>query len=109
VIGIRTTVDIDQRNPLKMVYCIAKGTILCRKFPYLIRKTKRGWHVGWHHLQISEMESLKLRLAIGDDPKRIFLDMTCQKKPKQILFSEKRVYVYERDFQGNIIEKIRVR
>jgi hypothetical protein len=108
VIEIRVTVDIDQKNPLKMAYCVAKGTFLCKKLPYLIRKSKRGWHIGWHHLPITERESYLLRYRLSDDLKRLHLDMSCPKKPKQVLFSEKIVYVHEFDAFGNYIGKKRV-
>ena len=109
VIEIRVTVDIDEKSPLKMAFCIVKGTILCKRLPYLLRKTKRGWHIGWNHLSITEEESFLLRYRLGDDSNRIFLDMSCPKKPKQVLFSHKEIYVHEYDAFGNYVGKKRIR
>jgi hypothetical protein len=48
------------------------------------------------------------RYRLGDDLRRIHLDMSCPKKPKQVLFSRKEVYVHEYDAFGNYIDKKRI-
>jgi hypothetical protein len=93
---------------MKLLYYLFKGTVIFGRFPYLIRKTKRGWHYGWRFLDLSKEECCRYRLKLGDDVKRIALDLTCPKKPFQVLFKEKEVYVYEYDFLGNITEKKKV-
>lgn len=105
---MRVSCDFDSHNVLKLIYFLAKGSIMCRRFPYMVRKTRRGFHYGWRSMQISENESYKRRLRCGDDVKRIHLDMSCPKKPKQVLFSHKEIYVHEFDAFGNYIGKKRV-
>jgi hypothetical protein len=105
---MRITLDWDTHNPLKIAFYLAKGIAINRKFPSIIRKTKRGYHCVFRDMDITEKEMFLRRYKLGDDIKRIHLDMTCPKKPKQVLFSKKDVYVYEYDFVGNIIGKRKV-
>jgi hypothetical protein len=105
---MRVLCDQDDHDAIKLLYHLFKGTIIFGRFPYLTRKTKRGFHYGWRFLDLTKEESCKYRLKLGDDPKRIMLDLTCPKKPFQVLFSDKKVYVYEYDFLGNIIGKKKV-
>jgi hypothetical protein len=90
---MRVTSDIDG-NALRMIYYAIKGTILLRRIPH-IRRTSKGWHLIWHNIpNITEEESLKYRMMLGDDEKRIALDMLCKKKIKQVLFVEKETIYY---------------
>lgn len=75
----------------------------------MIRKTRRGFHCVYRGLNISEREMFIRRLRLGDDKKRIWLDMSCPKKPKQVLFSHKVIYIHEFDAFGNYIGKKRIR
>lgn len=92
---MRVTIDLDDNSTLKMIWTAIKGTILCRKLPYKIRKTERGWHLIWKGLKISEEESIEYRRRIGDDENRIKLDEECSKRIKQVLFCEKKVFYYD--------------
>ena len=74
----------------------------------MVRKTRRGFHYAWHGMDIDEKEMFLRRYMLGDDKNRIWLDMSCPKKPKQVLFSEKIVYAHEYDAFGNYIGKKRV-
>ena len=105
---MRVTLDYDNHSVLKLIYYLAKGIAINRKFPSMIRKTRRGFHCVYHGLDITEKEMFLRRYRLGDDKKRIWLDMSCPKKPKQVLFSEKIVYVHEFDAFGNYIGKKRI-
>jgi hypothetical protein len=93
---------------MKLAYFLVKGSIMCKKLPYMVTKTKRGFHYAWCGLSISEEQSYHYRLKLGDDINRIKLDMSSPKRLKQILFDHKAVYVYDRDWMGNIIDKRRI-
>lgn len=91
---MRVTVDIDDNSVSKMLFCLVKGIILCKKFPYKVRKTEKGWHLIWKGLKISDEESLRYRKMLGDDPNRIKLDEEST-RIKQVLFTEKQVFYYD--------------
>lgn len=105
---MRITCDYDFKNPLRLAFYIAKGTILLRRFPRKLRKTKRGYHCVWYGTSLSEKEMYKMRYRLGDDRNRIRLDMTCEKKPKQVLFEKKEVHIYEYDSFGNFERKTQI-
>lgn len=92
---MRVTVDIDERSLFKMLCVAVRGSILCGRLPFKIRRTERGWHLIWKGLNISEAESIKYRKILGDDPNRIKLDEECTKRIKQVLFTEKQIFYYE--------------
>jgi hypothetical protein len=105
---VRVSLDYDNHNVIKLIYYLAKGIAINRKLPSMIRKTRRGFHCVYRGLNISEREMFVRRYRLGDDLRRIHLDMSCPKKPKQVLFSRKEVYVHEYDAFGNYIGKKRV-
>jgi len=105
---VRVSLDYDDHNIIKLAYYLAKGIAINRKFPSMIRKTRRGFHCVYRGLNISEREMFVRRYRLGDDSKRLWLDMSCPKKPKQVLFSKKIIYVHEYDAFGNYIGKKRV-
>jgi len=86
---MRVTVDIDSKNPIVLTIAIIKGIILCRSFPQ-IEKSRRGFHLIWHGLNIDEKKMLLYRRLIGDDENRIMLDSISDKRIKQVLFTEKK-------------------
>jgi hypothetical protein len=92
--------DLDTHNKLKLKWALIKGRMLCGKPADEIYRTHRGFHAIWNSIPISFEKSLKWRKLIGDDSKRIKLDKECMKKPKQILFTEKKVT--RLDSEGNI-------
>jgi hypothetical protein len=91
VVKVRLTIDIDNREDLGTV--IFRGLYYVGKKPDVIRlsSSKRGYHVIWRGLKISEERSIELRKLIGDDPKRIYLDECSDIRTKQVLFSKKEV------------------
>ena len=105
---MRVTVDLDTHNILKVVWTIVKGIIICKRLPYKIRKTKKGWHICFRGLDIDEETMFRYRKMLGDDENRIRLDRLSEKRLKQVLFKEKVVYVYEYDSFGNFIGKVRI-
>ncbi len=105
---MRVSIDIDDKNPLKLMFIIAKGIFICKRFPKKIRITKRGFHIIWRGLNIDEKTMYKYRKLLGDDETRIMLDQSSPKRLKQVLFSDKKVYQYEYDSLGNFEKKVRV-
>lgn len=105
---MRVSLDYDNHNVVKLAYFLAKGIAMNKKLPSMIRKTRRGFHVIYRGLDISEREMFVRRYRLGDDLRRIHLDMSCPKKPKQVLFCRKEIYVHEFDAFGNYIGKKRV-
>lgn len=99
---------MDEHNVLKFLFIIVKGIFLCRRLPYKIRKTKRGWHICFRGLNIDEKTMYKYRRLLGDDPVRIDLDRCSSKRLKQVLFKSKKVYKYEYDSFGNLERKVRI-
>jgi hypothetical protein len=94
---MRVTIDIDSHNIFKVILCVSKGFILLKRLPKYIRKTGRGYHIVWRGLNISEKQSYIYRKVLGDDPKRIMLDLSIGKirKQTQILFNRKEIKVYK--------------
>jgi hypothetical protein len=80
-----------------------KGCFVCRRFPYLLRLTRRGFHVGWRGMPIDRKEMYRRRFIIGDDLNRIELDMKRQHSIQQVLFIKKKVYRFKYD--GNNVKK----
>jgi hypothetical protein len=105
---MRVSLDYDDHNVIKLAYYVAKGIAINRKLPSLIRKTKRGFHVVYSGCDISEREMFVRRYRLADDSKRLWLDMSCPKKPKQVLFYRKEIHVHEFDAFGNYVGRKRV-
>lgn len=87
---MRVTVDIDSHNLFALFFSVCKGIILCMKFPYHFRITRRGFHIAWRRMDIDEKEMYRRRWIIGDDHARIYLDMISEKRVKQVLFTDKK-------------------
>ena len=91
---MRVTIDLDDNSLIKLFLVIGKGMVaLLKYFPRIvpeIERTRKGFHVTWRHLPISEEESFKYRLLIGDDRNRINLDMQSWKRIKQVMFNYKK-------------------
>jgi hypothetical protein len=92
--------DLDTHSKIRLKWVLLKGRILCGKTADEIYKTHRGFHIVFRNIPISFEKSLKWRKLIGDDSNRIFLDSSCPKKPKQVLFAEKKITRFDRD--GNL-------
>jgi len=105
---MRVSCDLDSKNSLKLGYYLLKGTLIFFKLPSKIRITRRGFHYIWSGLFITEQKSYYYRKILGDDLNRIRLDMVSDKRLKQVLFKEKKVYHYEYDSFGNFERKTRV-
>lgn len=89
---MRVTIDLDKKNPITLFITLLKGFILYRKIPNYFRITKRGYHIGWIRIPISEHKMYVHRQMLGDDKKRILLDKLCYGKPKQTFFTHKNHY-----------------
>lgn len=105
---MRVSIDIDDKNPLKLMFTLIKGIFICKRLPKKIRITRRGFHIVWRGLNIDENTMYRYRRLIGDDPVRIDLDRCSSKRLKQVLFKEKNVYEYEYDSFGNFERKVKV-
>jgi hypothetical protein len=90
---MRVTIDLDSKNPFILFWVLLKGLCICKKLPDSIRKSpnKKGYHIIWSGLNITENQMLRYRRLIGDDENRIKLDSSSKKRVKQILFTKKRV------------------
>jgi hypothetical protein len=91
---MRVSIDRDTHNPIDIMWCMIKGIYLCRRLPFKIRKTRRGYHLIWKGLPIPEYKMYAYRKVIGDDKNRIFLDRLSTHRLKQVLFSEKKITYY---------------
>jgi hypothetical protein len=91
---LRVTIDIDSKNPLILMKTLIMGTLKFMRFPYLFEKSRKGYHVGWHGMDITEREMLVARLALGDDKNRVRLDMM-PNRIQQVLFDKKQVFYFK--------------
>lgn len=91
---MRVTVDVDggSLEALIKLLNIIHYTSMFPTRKVEMYKTRRGYHIVVRDLPISFSESLLLRMTVGDDPERIWLDEICDDKPKQVLFTEKHGY-----------------
>jgi len=89
------TVDKDNHNPFSLIITIVKGFILFKKKPDYFKWTRRGFHLKWVNLKITKRDSFKFRMMLGDDYKRIKLDMCSPYRVTQILFTRKVVFKNE--------------
>lgn len=86
---MRLTVDIDSDNVLMLFNSLARGLYFLKRFPDIIRKTERGFHVIYKGIKISEREMFKYRKLLLDDENRQRLDRLSSLRNKQVLFTEK--------------------
>lgn len=91
---MRITVDIDNKSKLSLWWVLFKGRILLGKTADNIHKTRKGWHVIWHSLPMTEEASFTYRKILGDDKNRIRLDHFSNKRLHQVLFTTKTVRIY---------------
>lgn len=110
MIKLRVTIDIDTDNPITLFITLLKGVLVCKRFPYKVRKTGKGYHIVFRGLKIDEETMYKYRMLIGDDENRIKLDMDAKKRIKQVLFSEKETiyygYLFSKWLPDNLFKKI---
>lgn len=102
---MRITIDQDSRSLMSLAWKMFKGIIgiwmVAREFRLLpdeieLSATKKGYHLIWYDLKISEKQMFLLRKFIGDDPNRLWLDMCSPKRIKQVLFTSKRIIYYKK-------------
>ena len=101
---MRVTVDLDRKSISELMTVLVKGSVLCRKIPSNIRRTRKGYHLIWRGLPIDEQKMYLLRFRLHDDRNRIRLDILSPKRIKQVLFSEKRTVYFDED--GGIKKEI---
>lgn len=95
----RITIDIDSRS----FFLLLRGIFFLWIYGFKnieIRESpsKRGIHlIGWSNKNYSQKKMYKVRRLAGDDKNRIFLDRSCKKKIKQVLFKKKEVFYHNRD------------
>jgi len=102
---MRVTIDVDSKNPFQIAFVFIKGVLVCMRMPYLFRMTHRGFHFAWRGFDITDDEMYKRRFIIGDDKKRIRLDMLSPMKPKQVLFTSK-VHAEYKKVDGRFVKTI---
>lgn len=93
-IDVRCTVDVDG-GKLRYWWSLLKGRLLIGRSPDRIYKTRKGYHLIWEGLHLTQEQSMRYRKLIGDDQNRIRLDSASGKRLKQVLFSEKTVRYYD--------------
>ena len=58
-----------------------------------VYKTRKGWHVVNPYLELDGWRALKVRMALGDDPDRVYVSelraRIHKKEPEDILFERK--------------------
>jgi hypothetical protein len=92
---MRITIDVDHKSRIALWWVCFKGRILLGKSADNIYKTRKGWHVIWHSLPMTEQASITYRKILGDDKNRIRLDHFSNKRLHQVLFSEKTIRYYD--------------
>jgi hypothetical protein len=88
VVNIRVTCDIDNDSSLPLLWSVTKGLYKLGRFPDRVRLTERGYHVIYKNLDMTEEESMRCRLVLGDDANRVKLDKGGN-RIKQVLFTFK--------------------
>ena len=97
---MRVSIDLDSRSRPKLKWALLKGRFLIGRTADEIYRTRRGFHLIWYNVPISEEKMFRYRKILNDDKRRIELDRNCPLKPKQVLFCEKKSTYY--DDEGNI-------
>ena len=90
---MRVTIDLDTKSKFALFKTLFRGCAYFMKIPE-IRETAKGYHIIWRGLNITEEQCYTYRYKLGDDKKRIQLDMCSDKRIKQVLFREKVVTYY---------------
>ena len=95
---MRVTIDLDSWWFTDLQRIINKAYEIGLGFPDILRKSPRksGYHLIWFNAAKSEEEANKLRRILEDDEKRVTLDEKISKKPKQVLFRKKKVFIIRR-------------
>lgn len=88
---MRITIDLDTHN--NIIKNISKfiGYVLLYQYPNKTRKTRKGFHLIYRNLNITENKMYLYRYLMLDDRNRIRLDRCSNKRIKQVLFSNKKV------------------
>jgi len=84
---VRITIDNDSPHEILWLWSILKGMYFFKKLPDKIRRTERGIHIVWYN--VKTRNPLVARKVVGDDKKRIELDILSKKRITQVLFTEK--------------------
>jgi hypothetical protein len=92
-VGVRVTIDMDSKNLLELLKCYYNLAHMAQAFGSDVEayETRRGYHIIAYGLPISQEEALYLREVYGDDQARIDIDARQVEKPKQILWTHKRM------------------
>ena len=102
---MRVTVDLDLSSIKRLRKVFRRLCHLTGKAP-VVRKSSfgKGYHLIVSGLDISYRESIKIRYKCGDDMKRIFFDTETVNKPKQILWTSKKVMLTRLEERSNMPE-----
>jgi hypothetical protein len=86
---LRVSIDVDRKCDAMSV--LLRGMKRIGKAPDEIRVSARGngFHFIWLNACGSFEESVELRKFIGDDTKRVWIDVQSECKPRQILWNSK--------------------
>ena len=91
--GVRVTIDLDSKNLLELLKCYYNLRHMAQAHGGEVEayETRRGYHIIAYGLPVSQEEALYLREIYGDDLARVDIDARQVEKPKQILWSHKRL------------------
>ena len=89
---MRITLDIDGGELEALIKLLNLLHIVKDLDKIRMYKTRRGYHIIAHGLPITEEQANLIRLALGDDPDRVYIDGLDGLKPHQVLFKYKRGY-----------------
>ena len=98
---MRITIDLDTHSKLRLALTLLRGFATLYKFPDEIRKTNRGRHLIYRGIKCTIEKMYLYRKIIGDDERRIKLDILKKKGEKQILFKEKTASFYGFNEKGD--------
>jgi len=90
---MRVTIDIDEKNWLRAysVWSILNYICMGLGCTAYIRETRKGYHVKAHGLPIDYLTSIRMREILGDDTVRLKIDLHRIIKPRQVLWSWKKL------------------
>ena len=91
---MRVTVDLDTKDFKQLQKTVLAGMSFRDRrgkpfgVPNEIYKTRKGYHITWRGLDLSQEEAMAIRSIIGDDEARVIFDLFTE--PKQVLFRKKK-------------------
>jgi len=86
---LRITVDVDG-DVMKLIRAYYNLRYIAGRVYVRRSASGRGWHLKAHGLNVDFGKSLIIRMLLGDDEMRVRLDEARVKKPKNVLWTNKK-------------------